>query len=343
MMGGMKRKNALASLLVVTLSVGAATASAGALGRMQGDLHSLVDLEDSLVGKWVMVGFGLENGSIASPPEIRTIDLMPDGTCTEHQESSTGENRSRAGRWELKGATIQLAYRSVAIEVRGRKHEATISDAGRLDIEGEHLTTSEFGRYIFSRYSRSLCTSRQVLDEATHKIEKAQTLSVTALKLTEPCRHPSQTKWWFRKGGYYRSESDQDTVVASPARRWRYRPTTNEYAVLPGAPTEWSLYKEIGLGNFGFPADMPTIGEPRQCVWFARSALRIEVDARKTMGKDTKLYFFFDAKTHDEIGISANLGSVTRMTVFSDLRINPKIDDSTFRFTPPSGWKRVKG
>ena len=94
--------------------------------------------------------------------------------------------------------------------------------------------------------------------------------------------------------------------------------------------------------GFRRSGEMPTIGKPEQVKWHGLTALRIEVDGTKTMTKETKLYYFFDPKTHDELGVSADLGSVTQVELFSDLKINPKIEDSVFQFVPPKGWKLVK-
>ena len=84
---------------------------------------------------------------------------------------------------------------------------------------------------------------------------------------------------------------------------------------------------------------MPTIGTPRPVVWHGKSALRAEVDGRKTMTKETKLYYYFNPKSHSQLGVSENLGSMKQVAIFSDLKLHQKLDDATFRFVPPKGWK----
>ena len=65
------------------------------------------------------------------------------------------------------------------------------------------------------------------------------------------------------------------------------------------------------------------------------------MDGTKEMTKDTQLFAYVDPKTHIPIGISANLGSVTQVVLFEDLKINPKLSDSVFTFSPPKGWRKV--
>ena len=69
--------------------------------------------------------------------------------------------------------------------------------------------------------------------------------------------------------------------------------------------------------------------------------LRIELDGRKQMTKETKLFVFVDPKTHNPIGISGNLGSMTQVVIFEDLKVNPPLSDSLFTFMPPKDWKQV--
>ncbi len=186
-------------------------------------------------------------------------------------------------------------------------------------------------------------TSQKILNEVRDRVARASTITVTVTQLVEEFPKPVKTKWWFRKGGYYRAESPQGTLIASPTKCWSYKPTGKSYMEFPGAQKDWSLSAATELGRFGDPKMMPPIGVPVTVKWRGRQALRIEVDGTKTMTKETKLYYFFDPKSHDPIGISANLGSVTQVTVFTDLKLNPKIADSVFRFVPPKGWKLVKG
>jgi outer membrane lipoprotein-sorting protein len=186
-------------------------------------------------------------------------------------------------------------------------------------------------------------SAQSILKQAQDRIARATTITVAVTQVVEEFPKPVKTKWWFRKGGYYRSESPMGTLIASPAKCWSYQPRGKSYMEFPGAQSNWSLSQETGLGSFGDPTKMPTIGVPKAVKWRGREALSIEVDATKTMTKEAKLFYFFDPKSLDHIGISANLGSMTQVTEFKDLKVNRKIADSIFSFTPPKGWKRIKG
>ena len=61
--------------------------------------------------------------------------------------------------------------------------------------------------------------SRQLLNEVSRKIAKAQTISVTLVNLIEEFLKPAKTPWWFRPGGYYRYESAQGTFPTSSSTR----------------------------------------------------------------------------------------------------------------------------
>lgn len=186
-------------------------------------------------------------------------------------------------------------------------------------------------------------SSRQVLDAFATRIRSAQTLGVTVVELVEEFPKPRETRWWYRKGGYYRAESAARTVIGSPTRCWMLWPSSKRYQVSPGTAEDLTVSRITGLGDFGDPTSMPSIGDPKSVVWHGRRALRIEVDGTKTMTKETKLYFLFDPKTLDQVGVSANLGSMTQVRIYKNLKLNPKLDPSLFRFVPAKGWKLVKG
>lgn len=181
-------------------------------------------------------------------------------------------------------------------------------------------------------------TSQQILVKAKDRIDRATTLSVTVESFAEEFPRPEKTKWWYRKGGYYRYENAQGWLIASPTRTWSCKPSEKGYKILPGSQTDWSLSRQTGLGDLLDPALMPPIGGPKRVKWHGRSTLRIEVDGRKAMTKETKLYFYFDPKTHDHLGTSANLGSITQVRIYWNVEINPTIPASKFRFVPPKGW-----
>ena len=187
-----------------------------------------------------------------------------------------------------------------------------------------------------------LSSSHLIVENFRQKIAGASTVTVTVTSLHEEFPKPFDTKFWFRKGGFYRTESKQGTLIASPTKCWSYKPTGKTYREFPGAQRNWSIVVATGLGEFD-PAVMPPIGPPEHVKWHGLSTVRVELDGRKQMTKETKLYCFYDAKTLDQVGISANLGSITQVRIFRDLRIDPKIDPKMFQFTPPKGWKLDKG
>ncbi len=129
------------------------------------------------------------------------------------------------------------------------------------------------------------------------------------------------------------------TDVGNPKKGWTYRSDKRIYQVRPPLPATFSLLPAVGLDTL--QAGLPVLGELRKVAWRNRATLRIELDGRGQMTKETKLFVFFDPKSRLPIGISANLGSITQVIVFENLRINPKIDAKLFRFVPTKGWRRV--
>ncbi len=187
-------------------------------------------------------------------------------------------------------------------------------------------------------------TSQGIVTQTRDRIERADTIIVTVTQVVEEFPKPVKTKWWYRKGGYYRYESPKGTFIASPEKSWSYRSASEKaYMAFPGAQTDWSLSRETGLGGVGDLSQLPPIGIPMTVEWRGRRVVRIQIDGTKKMTPETKLYYFFDPATHNPVGISANLGSMTQVTEFADLQINPKIDDTIFKFVPPKDWKLVTG
>lgn len=185
-------------------------------------------------------------------------------------------------------------------------------------------------------------TSQGIVSQARDRIERADTIIVTVTQVVEEFPNPTKTKWWYRKGGYYRHESPKGTFIASPEKSWSYRSASEKsYKVFPGAQRDWSLSRQTGLGGVKDLSQLPPIGIPTTVQWRGRRVIRIEIDGTKRMTAETKLFYFFDPATHNPVGISANLGSITQVTVFDDLKINPKIEDSVFRFVPPKDWNLV--
>lgn len=181
--------------------------------------------------------------------------------------------------------------------------------------------------------------SQPLLDEVHRRIEAATSLSVTVTVTTEEFPKPQTTKWWWKRGGYYRYESAQGIFIGCPTTSWSVKPSEKGYKVLEGVQTNWSLSREVGLDFLSM--GLPPIGEPTKVTWHGKQALRVELDGKR-MTKETRMYVYFDPLTHDPLGVSANLGSITQVRIFSDLKINPQIPASMFQFVPPKGYKLVK-
>lgn len=184
--------------------------------------------------------------------------------------------------------------------------------------------------------------SELLLKGAVQQISQAKTLQVTVAERYDEFGRSFETRWWFKKGGYYRSESAQGTLICNPERCLSYKPNIKAYMLFPGAQTNWSLQVETGLGEFGNRPRLPTIGDPKRLTWKGLDVLQVEVDGTKSMTKETKMYFFFDPKTKSHVGTSANLGSIEQVRIYKDLKVNPKLDDSLFIFDPPKDWKLIK-
>jgi outer membrane lipoprotein-sorting protein len=194
------------------------------------------------------------------------------------------------------------------------------------------------GYLFFAQQSKS----DSMLKNAEQQISKATTLSVSVDERYDEFNRSFETRWWFKKGGYYRSESPQGTLICNPERCLSYKPNNKAYMVFPGAQTNWSLQVETGLGEFGSRSRLPTIGDPKRVRWKGLDVWQVEVDGTKSMTKETKMYYFFDPKTKAHVGTSANLGSIEQVRMYKDLKVNPKLDDSLFRFDPPKDWKLIK-
>ncbi len=184
-------------------------------------------------------------------------------------------------------------------------------------------------------------TAKAILAEAKAKLEHARSVSVTVIVTKEEFPKSSTEKWAFRKGGYLRAEFGDLVRVANPRAAWEYSRSKKTYRSIP-APTHdvngGDVLNQLALTLSGFPI----LSGPTSVPWHRMKTLRIELDGRKTMTKETKLFAFFDPKTHLPLGVSANLGSVTQVMVLKDLKLNPRLDDSLFEFKPPAGWTKLK-
>lgn len=184
-------------------------------------------------------------------------------------------------------------------------------------------------------------TPAQILQDAARLVHRASSLSLTLVKTTEEFPRPQETRFWWRKGGFFRAEGKDSFDVGTSSGGWSWWPSKKQYERRPGLPVSFSLAPQVGLDIFS--VGWPPIGEAKAVAWHGYSTLRVELDGRKQTTKEAKIYVFVEPKTHAPIGLSMNLGSVTQVAIFKDLKIDPKIADAMFLWSPPAGWKEIKG
>ena len=184
-------------------------------------------------------------------------------------------------------------------------------------------------------------TAKAILDEALAKIEHATTLSMTVVETTEEFPRASRTKCAYRRGGFLRLDNRRAVQVASPESAWEYSTSGKTYESLPTLPKDLNAAQALWWLRV-FAANLPILSGPTPVTWHALDALRLELDGRKEMTKEAKLFVYFDPATHLPLGVSANLGSITQVKIFEHLQLDVKLRDSLFAFVPPPGWKQRK-
>jgi len=178
-----------------------------------------------------------------------------------------------------------------------------------------------------------------IMKDAARKLEHAQSIQYVEDRFNEEFRKGVRTSYWYRSGGYFRAESPTITDISNPRQGWTFRKDKKIYQARPSVGPEFKIAARLGLEFFG--PNFPVIGESQSVIWHKMTALRVELDGRKQMTKETKLFVYFDPKTHLPVGISANLGSLTQVTMFENLKLGAAIPASIFSFSPPKGWKKV--
>lgn len=181
-------------------------------------------------------------------------------------------------------------------------------------------------------------SAEELIREAERKIERAKSITVTMVLTTEEFSKESRVRYWYQKGGYFRAESGTVTDVGNPKGGWTFQASKKIYQKRPALPANFRFSSTLGLDVLG--SKYPPVGAATNVTWRKRPALRVQLDGRQ-LTKETKLYVFFDPKTRLPIGVSANLGSLTQVRVFENLKVNPTIDPKLFQFTPPTGWRQV--
>ncbi len=192
---------------------------------------------------------------------------------------------------------------------------------------------------VFAYLFAQSVSGAAILKDACAKVDSAKTLTYTSVELTEEFKGEHRIRYSFKTGGYFRAETPTVIDVSSPKGGWTYRADKKIYQSRPPIDSSFSVAWLKGFDIFH--SSSPVIGVPKEVVWHKMPTLRIELDGRKQMTKETKLFVFVDPKTHNPIGISGNLGSMTQVVIFEDLKVNPPLSDSLFTFMPPKDWKQV--
>ena len=178
-----------------------------------------------------------------------------------------------------------------------------------------------------------------LLRDAWNQVSGAHSITVTEVRTSEEFPRDHLVKYAWRTGGYFRSEAGNVVDVGNPKEGWTYSAEKKIYQVQTPLPVDFSILPGLDLNILN--AGWPILSDPIPVAWHKHKSLRVELDGRKALTKETKFFAFFDPQSHLPVGFSANLGSLTQVTIFEDLKINPAIKDATFQFTPPKGWTRV--
>jgi outer membrane lipoprotein-sorting protein len=184
-------------------------------------------------------------------------------------------------------------------------------------------------------------TAKVFIAEALAKLEQAKSITVTVLVTTEEFPKPYRLEYAYRQGGYLRIDDGHMVQVANPKAAWAFSPTEKKYRPIALLPKGASVVRLLSL-DMGLP-NLPILNGPTRVTWHGKRALRIELDGRKAMTKETKLFTYYDPNTHWPIGVSANLGSITQVRILEHMKVNQNLSDSMFAFTPPHGWSLSKG
>jgi hypothetical protein len=178
----------------------------------------------------------------------------------------------------------------------------------------------------------------KLVEDAWSQVSSAKSITVTVLRTSAEFGGESRVRYAYRSGGYFRADDGVVIDIGTPNGGWTYSPAAKKYQIRPALPKDYEFAQNNALG--AFQGTCPAKSAPVAVTWRGRNVLKVEVDGTK-LTKDTKMFLFVDSKSHYPVGVSANLGSLTQITVFEDLKLDPKIADSVFTFTPPKGWRKV--
>ena len=183
-----------------------------------------------------------------------------------------------------------------------------------------------------------MLSSKDILKDSWTKVYEANSLTMTVVSSFEEVGHENRIRYAYRKGGFFRADTGTIVDVGTSKGGWTFSTTQKKYQIRPGMPKDFNIAQSSDLS--AFQGALPTKGNPVSVTWHKRKALKIELDGT-SMTKETKLFVFVDPQSHLPVGVSANLGSVTQVRLFEELKLNQTIPDALFRFTPPAGWKKV--
>jgi len=182
--------------------------------------------------------------------------------------------------------------------------------------------------------------AKALFDEASKKLEHAITFTATIVTIQAGFPKHRRVKYAYRKGGFQRSDSVDIVFVANPKAAWYYWPAEKKYQSAPVLAKDPNAAKSCGLGIMD--SSLQIVGGPTQVTWQGVDALRLELDGSKKLGVNAKILMFFDVKTHLPIGMSIGQSPHLDGMILEDAKINPKLNDSLFSFTPPKGWSKKK-
>ncbi len=177
-----------------------------------------------------------------------------------------------------------------------------------------------------------------IMSDASDKLHHATsvTVTVTVIDKNEESPPALKTEYAFRKGGYLRIEQPDATRVSNPKAAWAFSPSEKEYNSLPLSKDE-DFLRMMSLGPWA--SELPVLNGPSRVIWHGMPALRIGLDGKK---EKTNVSLYYDPKTHLPLGMSSTMGSIAVQEIFEHLKLNPRLDDRLFQFTPPHGWTQVK-
>jgi hypothetical protein len=109
----------------------------------------------SPVGVWVLDHVEAQMGSHPIPPRGWTIEIAKGGKFIETWEFPR-ETLVSQGTWSIKGSKVALVFKTTTVVNATGKTVGHVPTASReLAVEGSHLTTDWFDKYVFRRKTPS--------------------------------------------------------------------------------------------------------------------------------------------------------------------------------------------